>query len=65
MVNFFTDAEIVYTRRTGPSKTLKDVIDHARAARGRWGAANPASLERQAAEQLKARRRGQRRDRLP
>ena len=53
MVNFFTDSEVVYTRANGPFKTLKDVIDHAKTARGRWGAANPASLERQAAEQLK------------
>src|SRR5258706_13188947 len=53
VVNFFTDSEVVYTRSDGPYKTLKDVIDHAKAARGRWGAANPASLERQAAEQLK------------
>lgn len=53
LVNFFTDAEVIYTRADGPYKTLKDVIDHARTKRGRWGAANPASLERQAAEQLK------------
>jgi putative tricarboxylic transport membrane protein len=53
LVNFFTDSEILYTRAEGPFKTLKDVIDHAKANRGRWGAANPASLERQAAERLK------------
>jgi tripartite-type tricarboxylate transporter receptor subunit TctC len=53
VVNFFTDSEVIYTRADGPYKTLKDVLDHAKAARGRWGAANPASLERQAAEQLK------------
>jgi tripartite-type tricarboxylate transporter receptor subunit TctC len=53
VVNFFTDSEILYTRTDGPYKSLKDAIDHARAARGRWGAANPASQERQAAEQLK------------
>lgn len=53
LVNFFTDSEIVYTRADGPFMTLRDVILHARAGRGRWGAANPASLERQAAEQLK------------
>ncbi|HMI96421.1 MAG TPA: tripartite tricarboxylate transporter substrate binding protein [Micropepsaceae bacterium] len=53
VVNFFTDSEVVYTRSDGPYKTLKDVLDHAKASRGRWGAANPASLERQAAEQLK------------
>jgi tripartite-type tricarboxylate transporter receptor subunit TctC len=53
VVNFFTDTEIVYTRADGPFRSLKDVIDRARTARGRWGAANPASLERHAAEQLK------------
>ncbi len=53
LANFFTDSEVAYTRADGPFKTLKDVIDKAQNARGRWGAANPASLERQAAEQLK------------
>jgi len=53
VVNLFNDSEIVYTRADGPYKTLKDVLDRARSARGRWGAANPASLERQAAEQLR------------
>jgi tripartite-type tricarboxylate transporter receptor subunit TctC len=53
VVNFFLDSEVIYTRTDGPFKTLKDVIDHAKKERGRWGAANPASLERQAAEQLK------------
>src|SRR6478735_6008759 len=53
LANFFTDSEVIYTRADGPYKTLKDVIDKAQSSRGRWGAANPASLERQAAEQLK------------
>ena len=53
VVNFFADSEVIYTRADGPYKTLKDVLDRAKAARGRWGAANPASLERQAAEQLR------------
>src|SRR5438067_9206669 len=53
LVNFFTDSEIIYVRAESPFKTLKDLIDHARIARGRWGAANPGSLERQAAEQLR------------
>ncbi len=56
LVNIFVDSEVIYTRTDGPFKTLQDVIDHAKKERGRWGAANPASLERQAAEQLKARR---------
>jgi putative tricarboxylic transport membrane protein len=54
LVNVFSDAEVVYTRADGPFRTLADVISHAREKRGRWGAANPASLERQAAERLKA-----------
>ena len=53
LVNIFADSEVIYTRTDGPFKSLKDVIDHAKKERGRWGAANPASLERQAAEQLK------------
>lgn len=54
LVNVFMDPEVVYTRADGPFKTLQDVIDHASASRSGWGAGNPASLERQAAEQLKA-----------
>jgi putative tricarboxylic transport membrane protein len=53
LVNVFTDAEVVYTRTDGPFRSLKDVIAHAKDKRGRWGVANPASLERQAAERLK------------
>ncbi len=53
LVNVFADSEVVFTRSDGPFKTLQDVIDHAKKERGKWGAANPASLERQAAEQLK------------
>lgn len=53
LVNVFSDSEVVFTRADGPFKTLSDIIDHARKNRGRWGAANPSSLERQAAERLK------------
>src|SRR5262245_560399 len=53
LVNFFNDSEILYTRANGPDKTLEDVMNRARATRGRWGAANPASQERQAGEQLR------------
>ena len=53
LVNVFADSEVIFTRADGPFKTLQDVIDHAKKERGKWGAANPASLERQAAEQLK------------
>jgi tripartite-type tricarboxylate transporter receptor subunit TctC len=54
IVNVFMDPEVAYTRADGPFKTVKDLIDHAKAKRSGWGAANPASLERQAAEQFKA-----------
>jgi putative tricarboxylic transport membrane protein len=54
VVNFFTDSEVVYTAANSPYQSLADVIAHAKESRGRWGTANPASLERQAAEQLKA-----------
>jgi putative tricarboxylic transport membrane protein len=53
LANIFADSEVVFTRADGPYKTLQDVIDKAKKDRGKWGAANPASLERQAAEQLK------------
>jgi tripartite-type tricarboxylate transporter receptor subunit TctC len=53
VVNVFTDSEVLYTRADSPYKSLQDVIARARTARGRWGASNPASLERESAEQLK------------
>jgi tripartite-type tricarboxylate transporter receptor subunit TctC len=53
LVNFFIDPEVVYTAAGSDYQTLEDVVQHARDGRGRWGAANPASLERQALEQLK------------
>jgi tripartite-type tricarboxylate transporter receptor subunit TctC len=52
VVNVFYDEEVVYTRADGPFATLADAIAKARSERGRWGAANPASLERQALERL-------------
>jgi putative tricarboxylic transport membrane protein len=54
VVNVFFDEEVIYTRADGPFESLQQVIDKASSSRGRWGAANPASLERQALEQLKA-----------
>ena len=50
----FFDPELIYTRADAPWKTLKDVIAHAKASpdKARWGAANPASLERIALERL-------------
>ena len=53
IVNVFSDQEVVYTRTESPFETLADVIQTARSRRGRWGAATPGSLERQALERLK------------
>src|SRR5438105_12610466 len=52
LVNFFTDSEVLYTRVDAPYKSLQDVIAHAKSARGRWGASNAASLERESSVQL-------------
>jgi len=53
LVNLFFDEDVIYTSATGPFETLADVVETARTRRGRWGASTPASLERQALEQLK------------
>ena len=53
LVNLFFDPEVLYTAADSRFRTLRDVLDHARTGAGRWGAANPASLERQVMEQLK------------
>lgn len=53
LVNFFIDPEVIYTAADSKFQTIEDVIAAAREDRGTWGAANPASLERQALEQLK------------
>ncbi|NIW23718.1 MAG: tripartite tricarboxylate transporter substrate binding protein [Gammaproteobacteria bacterium] len=53
IVNVFFDEEVIYTRTSGPFETLEQVLEKARTSRGRWGASTPASLERQALEQLK------------
>jgi tripartite-type tricarboxylate transporter receptor subunit TctC len=53
LVNFFIDPEVIYTASNSEFQSLDDVITKAREGRGVWGAANPASLERQALEQLK------------
>ncbi len=53
LVNVFSDAEVLFTRADGPIQTIGDLIKTAKEKRGRWGAANPASLERQAAERLR------------
>jgi len=53
LVNVFYDPEVIYTATDSDYPDLKSVIDHAKSSRGKWGAANPASLERQALEQIK------------
>jgi tripartite-type tricarboxylate transporter receptor subunit TctC len=55
LVNVFYDPEVLYTAAASPHRTLGDVLTAARTGRGRWGAANPASLERQTLELLKQR----------
>ncbi len=53
LVNMFFDPEVLYTAVDSRFTTLRDVIEHARSGGGKWGAANPASLERQVMEQMK------------
>jgi tripartite-type tricarboxylate transporter receptor subunit TctC len=53
LVNMFFDPEVLYTAADSRFKSLRDVVDHARGGGGKWGAANPASLERQVMEQMK------------
>ncbi len=53
LVNIFYDPEVLFTAADSPYKTVKAVVEHARGGQGRWGAANPASLERQTMERLK------------
>jgi tripartite-type tricarboxylate transporter receptor subunit TctC len=53
IVNIFYDPEVLYTAANSNFKTLQQVIDQARAGRGKWGGANPASLERETLERLK------------
>jgi tripartite-type tricarboxylate transporter receptor subunit TctC len=55
LVNVFFDPEVVYTASDSRFTTLQQVLEHARSGNGRWGAANPASLERQTLERLKTR----------
>jgi tripartite-type tricarboxylate transporter receptor subunit TctC len=44
----FEDPAVIFTRGDAPWKTIKEVVDHARANPGkaRWGGSTPASLER-------------------
>jgi putative tricarboxylic transport membrane protein len=50
----FLDPEVIYTRANSPWKTLAEAIAYAKTNPGKakWGAANPASLERIALERL-------------
>jgi putative tricarboxylic transport membrane protein len=53
VVNVFLDPEVIYTRTQSPHQSLKAAVDYAKqTGRVRWGAANPASLERIALERL-------------
>jgi tripartite-type tricarboxylate transporter receptor subunit TctC len=51
----FLDPEVIYTRAESPFRSVADALAYAKANAGRakWGAANPASLERIALERLK------------
>ena len=55
LVNVFYDPEVLYTAADSRFQTLRDVVAAARGGKGRWGAANPASLERQTLERDKQR----------
>jgi tripartite-type tricarboxylate transporter receptor subunit TctC len=54
LVNLFNDPEVVYTAVDSPYQSLQDVIAAAKSDRGKWGAANPASLEREILEEVKS-----------
>ena len=53
MINIFIDQEIIYTRVNAPFSSLTEVVEMSKNKRVNWGAANPASLERIALEELK------------
>lgn len=53
VVNVFEDPEVLFTSKASGMTTLEEVMNKARDGRGKWGAANPASLERQSMEMLK------------
>ena len=53
VVNVFYDPEVIYTRAQSPYRSLADAIaDAKKPGKAKWGAANPASLERVAMERL-------------
>jgi len=53
LVNMFYDPEVLFTAADSKYATLQQVLDHARDGGGKWGAANPGSLERQTMQRLK------------
>ncbi len=55
MVNVFLDPMVAYTRADSPFNTLADAVAYAKnnPGKGKWGGANPTSLERQILEGLK------------
>jgi len=55
MVNVFLDPMVAYTKADSPFKNLADAVKFAKSnpGKGKWGAANPTSLERQILEMLK------------
>jgi len=54
VVNIFFDEEVIYTRSSGPFRSLAQVIEAAKSRRGRWGASTPGSLEHQALLRLQS-----------
>jgi tripartite-type tricarboxylate transporter receptor subunit TctC len=53
VANVFYDPEVIYTRAQSPHKTLaQSVADAKSTGKARWGASNPASLERIAMERI-------------
>src|SRR5688500_1578184 len=53
VVTVFFDPEVIYTRSQSPYKSLKEAIAAGKqSGKARWGAANPASLERIAMERM-------------
>jgi tripartite-type tricarboxylate transporter receptor subunit TctC len=54
VVTVFFDPEVIYTRAASPHRNLAEAMAHAKThpGKGRWGASNPASLERIAMERL-------------
>lgn len=55
MVNVFLDPMVAYTKADSPFKNLAEAVEFAKKnpGKGKWGAANPTSLERQILETLK------------